>query len=126
MYSSRRLYGHLQSDLAPGSPIHQPTILISRFMLNLRQIDAKSHTQTTNFSAPQFRVADSIFGNFGEPLEHGTAFHNEDAAVGELDEDPSTEVREYCDFQVNGSVPSTGTIEVYQAHDASSPDGEGV
>lgn len=51
-------------------------------MLNLRQID-KTDTQTidplSSFSAPQFRVAESIFGNFGEPLEHGASLLGEDA-----------------------------------------------
>lgn len=55
-------------------------------MLNLRQVDAKNDTQTaggvSNFSAPQFRIADSIYGNFSEPLEHGTSLIGEDEGPG--------------------------------------------
>ena len=51
-------------------------------MLNLRQIDNKNSTQTigrfSKFSAPQFRAADSIFSNLGEPLEHGASLLDED------------------------------------------------
>ena len=54
-------------------------------MLNLRQIDNKNSTQTigrfSKFSAPQFRATDSLFGNFGEPLEHGASL------LGEGEED---------------------------------------
>ena len=50
-------------------------------MLNLRQIDNRNSTHTigrfSKFSAPQFRAADSIFGNFGEPLEHGASLLGE-------------------------------------------------
>lgn len=50
-------------------------------MLNLRQIDNKNSTHTigrfSKFSAPQFRATDSLFGNFGEPLEHGASLLGE-------------------------------------------------
>lgn len=66
-----------------------PPILVNRFMLNLRQVDAKNDTQTaggvSNFSAPQFRIVDSIYGNFSEPLEHGTSLIGEDEGPGRFD-----------------------------------------
>ena len=50
-------------------------------MLNLRSIDAKDDTQTenhpSNFSMPRFRAADSLYGNLGEPLEHGASICGE-------------------------------------------------
>lgn len=52
-------------------------------MLNLRQIDSKNGTHTidrlSRFSAPQFHatVASSIFGNFGEPLEHNASLRED-------------------------------------------------
>lgn len=63
-------------------------------MLNLRQIDTDQDTQTTgqlsDFSAPRFNVVDSFFGNFGEPLAHGTSLRSEEKegeeTVGEGEE----------------------------------------
>lgn len=59
-------------------------------MLNLRQLDNKTSTQTigrfSNFSAPQFRVTESIFGNFGEPLEHGASLLGEGEGEQEQNE----------------------------------------
>lgn len=46
-------------------------------MLNLRRVDNDNDAQTigrfSNFSAPQFRIAESMFGNLGESLEHGAS-----------------------------------------------------
>ena len=75
--------------------LSEPPILVNRFMLNLRQIDTKNGTQNagrvSNFSEPQFRAAtaDSIFGNFGEPLDHGASLRG-DTDEGE-GEDPGEE-----------------------------------
>lgn len=68
-----------------------PPILVSRFILNLRQVDGNGGTRTDgrlpDFSAPQFEVADSVFGNFGEPLEHGVSLLREEmGGMNEVDE----------------------------------------
>ena len=44
-------------------------------MMNLRSLNNTERTtqmdgRLSSFSAPQFRVEDSIFANFAEPLEH--------------------------------------------------------
>lgn len=44
-------------------------------MMNLRSLDNTERTaqmegRLTSFSAPQFRVEDSMFANFADPLEH--------------------------------------------------------
>ena len=61
-----------------------PSILISRFIINLRQLDKYESEGATGitempagrfsqFSVPNFRVPtmDDVVGNMGEPLEHG-------------------------------------------------------
>ena len=58
-------------------------ILVSRFILNLRQVDQAdgddTEGKTSRFSLPAFRVASSaLTGNLGEELEHA-AFHTESA-----------------------------------------------
>lgn len=93
-------------------------------MLNLRQIDNKNSTQTvgqfSNFSALQFRAADSIFGNFGEPLEHGASLLGEgerdvadetapaEGASGSGDDKAPCEV---SDGAPRGHEESTSSIE---------------
>lgn len=70
-------------------------------MLNLRQLDSKIDTltagQSLDFSAPRFRGVDSIFANFGGPLDHGTPF------TGEDDEGSS---------QSEGRAPKNGALEL--------------
>lgn len=50
-------------------------VLISRFLLNLRQVNEDSaggaSVNFSQFSAPAFRIPESIIGNLGEELEHG-------------------------------------------------------
>lgn len=60
-----------------NSVISQPPILVNRFMLNLRQIDDSVETLPSAFSDIEFRAAQSLFGNFGEPLEHGASLFGE-------------------------------------------------
>ncbi|EKM50966.1 uncharacterized protein PHACADRAFT_199792 [Phanerochaete carnosa HHB-10118-sp] len=68
--------------LAPVSPLTtaMPPILVSRFMLNLRQVRSEPSTQSCSAVIPTFEPtlssADygaftSIIGNIGEPLVHG-------------------------------------------------------
>lgn len=58
-------------------------ILISRFLINLRQADTPEDSMhashLSRFSTPNFRVPtlQSFVGNMGESLEHGTG-HDED------------------------------------------------
>ena len=58
----------------------QPPVLMSRFMLNLREIRTDSNFQSYSTAIPQFQVSlsdcdrgafTSIIGNIGEPLVHG-------------------------------------------------------
>ena len=93
-------------------------------MLNLRQIDNKNSTHTigrfSKFSAPQFRATDSIFGNFGEPLEHGASLLGEgeqdvvdetapaDGASGSGDDEAPCEV---SDGAPRGHEETTSSIE---------------
>lgn len=58
-----------------NSVIPQPPILVSRFMLNLRHIDNENTQTISKVSSPRFR--DSIFGNFGESLDHGASLLDE-------------------------------------------------
>ena len=60
--------------------LFKPPILMSRFMLNLRQIPSDTNFQTCSADIPQFRAESSdlgrgglasIIGNMGEPLTHG-------------------------------------------------------
>lgn len=50
-------------------------VLISRFLLNLRQVNEDSaggaSVNFSQFSAPAFRIPESIIGNLGGELEHG-------------------------------------------------------
>lgn len=53
-------------------------------MINLRRVDYNCTTDRfSSFSTPQFRTAESIFGNFGEPLEHGASLLGE----GEIEQE---------------------------------------
>ncbi|EKM51647.1 uncharacterized protein PHACADRAFT_199151 [Phanerochaete carnosa HHB-10118-sp] len=54
-----------------------PSVLISRFILNLRQLSQTDSTESTadvdrfsRFSVPNFRVPSDLLGNIGEPLDH--------------------------------------------------------
>ena len=70
----------------------QPLILINRFMLNLRQL---GNTNATNqgvggfsqFSAPNFRVNSSLFGNMGEQLDYGPTEQTQEVQNSDLDSD---------------------------------------
>lgn len=55
-----------------------PQLLLSRFIINLRQVDSPGTNTSTDqhpsrFSIPNFRVPtmDEVVGNLGEPLEFG-------------------------------------------------------
>lgn len=54
-------------------------------MINLRRIDAADDTQTagrlSTFSAPRFRVSDSVFGNFAEPLEYSAPLSDQTVGI---------------------------------------------
>ena len=50
---------------------------MNRFLINLRSVDSPSSTNSeaqhfSRFSVAGFRVPDSILGNIGESLRHGT------------------------------------------------------
>lgn len=83
LYTNRRSTGNSVNSALDLFITSIPPILVNRFMLNLRQIDSKNSTHTigrlSRFSAPQFHatVASSIFGNFGEPLEHNASLREE-------------------------------------------------
>lgn len=60
---------------------------MNRFLISLRSLDDPGSMDTdaqhfSRFSAPRFRVPESIFGNIGEELTHGT-----NPADEEVDED---------------------------------------
>lgn len=65
-------------------------------MLNLRQIHNNNGTQTigrlSTFSSVQFRAAESIFGNFGEPLDHGESLLVEGENERGEEQDPIDEM----------------------------------
>lgn len=69
------------------SPSSLESILISRFLLNLRHADAPEDSiqlEASRFSVPvNFRVPtmQSIMGNMGEPLEHGGHEDADDLAM---------------------------------------------
>jgi hypothetical protein len=52
-------------------------VLISRFMLNLRQADGASDTTTQNRSTIRFNM-NNLVGNMGESLEFGTNNYDDD------------------------------------------------
>ncbi|KAJ3552007.1 hypothetical protein NM688_g4385 [Phlebia brevispora] len=64
--------------------ILQP-ILISRFLINLRQLDAPTRSSSesrhfSRFSIPNFRIPtiESVVGNMGEPLDYGANDHSDE------------------------------------------------
>lgn len=79
---------HSYSDLTSIIPI-----LISRFILNLRQADGRSlpPSRPSRIGTLVFNLQESIVGDMGEPLDHGfgeavageeDSFEKEDAAPG--------------------------------------------
>lgn len=62
-------------------------------MFNLRQIGSPNATQVagglSSMSFPQFRVAESVFGNMAEPLEYAS-----DTRTGDYGEAENTVVEE--------------------------------
>lgn len=110
---------------------YQPPVLISRFMLNLWQIDTgQSIGQSSNFSAPRFRVvnADSIFDNFGEPLDYGASLRAEDddgfegaAQIEGVYRADESETRENQGLASTDSVG--GVIEVCGTEGSNIPEG---
>ena len=58
----------------------QPSVLIQRFMLNLRQLASRNeeNSDAQHFSrfSVNFRVSIDLIGNIGEPLEHGDGDHS--------------------------------------------------
>lgn len=80
-----------------NTPFRLGPILISRFLINLRQVaspDSKTAMQNfSQFSVPGFRVPasiDRVVGNMGESLEfgnhddeHGVVGHHEDSSPEE-------------------------------------------
>ena len=55
----------------------QPSVLMNRFIINLRSFSTASSSQDSSaqhwsrFSVPNFRIPDSFLGNIGEDLQHG-------------------------------------------------------
>ncbi|PSR83275.1 hypothetical protein PHLCEN_2v5779 [Hermanssonia centrifuga] len=82
-------------------------ILISRFLLNLRQLgEPENETQSRfnfRFSIPGFRVPtlESIVGNMGADLDHGPA--------GEVDDDEAEEA------DVNGGDAGVAVLDAIAA-----------
>ncbi|KAJ3557357.1 hypothetical protein NM688_g1516 [Phlebia brevispora] len=70
-----------------------PSIVLSRFLINLRQVNAPesgSAARLSRFSPPNFRIPSipSIVGNLGEPLAHNEDdLGDEDHIVGDACED---------------------------------------
>lgn len=98
-----------------------PPILVSRFMLNLRHIDNENTQTISKVSSPRFRH--SIFGNFGESLEHGASYLGEneqwqDAVEERLAADDMSRAEddeflfEDSDSALKESEASTSSIEV--------------
>ena len=62
-----------------SSPLEmQPSVLMNRFIINLRSINTAGSSQGSSarqhwsrFSAPNFRIPDSFLGNIGEELQDG-------------------------------------------------------
>lgn len=85
----------------------QPPLLVSRFIMNLRQLgDANAEDPSSDparfskFSAPNFHISGDLIGNIGEPLDH--------SAVGVDDDDDGGAA---IDFGVaDGSVGSEEQI----------------
>lgn len=76
----------------PYISIFIPTVtavLISRFLLNLRQVNEDSaggaSVNFSQFSAPAFRIPESIIGNLGEELEHGPLESEADVYEGDME-----------------------------------------
>lgn len=100
-------------------------------MLNLRQIDTGQSTgQSSNFSALRFRAvnADSIFDNFGEPLDYGASLRAEDddehegaAQIEGVYRADESETRENEDLASTDSVG--GVIEVCGTDGSNVPEG---
>lgn len=80
-------------------------------MLNLRQIDTADDTHNarrlSTFSAPQFRVSDSVFGNFAEPLEHGALLLDERMETPRLLDEPLQQELEHSRLQDVENLEST-------------------
>ena len=56
----------------------QPSVLMSRFIINLRSLNTAGSSQDSSirqhlsqFSAPNFHIPDSFLGNIGEDLQDG-------------------------------------------------------
>lgn len=91
-------------------------ILISRFLLNLRQVDNRyletENYHTSHFSIPQFRIQKStVLGNMGEDLDHSVYFG------GEIEEDPDEVPSET--YQDGSSVPHQAMVEMPRDTDLS-------
>lgn len=56
------------------------SLLIPRFLLNLRQVVHRDQASSriSRFSFVAFRIPESIMGNIGEPLEHGSTAREAD------------------------------------------------
>ena len=81
-----------------------PSILISRFIINLRQLDDHENEGTagtttmpagrfSQFSVPNFRIptADDIVGNMGEPLDRASVMEAEAEGVTDRSETLSSQ-----------------------------------
>ncbi|KAJ3547685.1 hypothetical protein NM688_g5375 [Phlebia brevispora] len=89
----------LDPSLQSGDPVEiftavLPNVILSRFLINLRQVDAPesgSAARLSHFSLPNFRVPSipSIIGNLGEPLaDHEDGIDDdEDHVIAEVYED---------------------------------------
>lgn len=77
----------------------QPAVLVSRFMLNLRQLNrtaGESNSDARHFSrfSASFRMPSDFLGNIGEPLDHSQS---------DLDQEDGSDTR-YARARWDGSA----------------------
>ncbi|KAJ3553607.1 hypothetical protein NM688_g3520 [Phlebia brevispora] len=98
-----------------------PNVILSRFLLNLRQIDApevgSSPGHVSRFSVPNFRMptVPSIIGNLGEPLAYAEELEgivDAEHADSEASEVGSSAVWNSGEGGGSPEVPNVDTIEI--------------
>ncbi|KAJ3552938.1 hypothetical protein NM688_g3887 [Phlebia brevispora] len=96
-----------------------PNVVLSRFLINLRQVDSTDRsspgtTRPSQFSALNFHAPSSIIGNLGEPLTDGEEdLHNEENDNIGSCEDCTITVAESGDDKGTSDTPAinSGGIE---------------
>ena len=75
----------------------QPPILMNRFIINLRSLNAPSSSQDSStrqhwsrFSAPNFHIPGSFLGNIGEDLQDGHEAADDDRDGDQAEIDPAS------------------------------------